>query len=209
MTNQQITEKKLNFLFLQCQLQLEMYPKVCPLLISSDMPEQIRTFVRNRTCHVTYQLEISSVNLLTLVDQSQSRSQNSTSWLVHQLWIWGGNFKMIGHVTSLIIFQDSSSQNQDFKYLWHWVIFENKKQNFFWCICNEAFIISFELKVLLKNMKRWRQLNNNNFGILKNKQCLLFWMLCQRMISHLHFLPPLAAWFLRQRYNIFLISILD
>jgi len=149
------------------------------------------------------------------------------------------------------------------KFLWHWVIFENKKQNFFWCSVMRH-LLFLELKVqsnlviwnflirnklvlgnhflwpivnlLHKDKELWALRNNfrvtkkfliikfvctskkhenmtatknKKFGILKNKQCLLFWMLCQRMISLLHFLPPLAAWFLRQWYNISLISILD
>ena len=54
-----------------------------------------------QACHVTCLLKISSKNL-KLGNQSESQFLNPFMWLVGQPQNHGGNFKMIGHMTSLI-----------------------------------------------------------------------------------------------------------
>ena len=53
-----------------------------------------------QACHVTCLLKISSRNL-QLGNQSESQFLNPVMWLVGQPQNHGGNFKMIGHMTSL------------------------------------------------------------------------------------------------------------
>ena len=54
-----------------------------------------------QACHVTCLLKISSKNL-QLGNQSESQFLNPVTWLVGQPQNYGGNFKMIGHMTNLI-----------------------------------------------------------------------------------------------------------
>ena len=72
-----------------------------------EIPLQTRILIRYQTCHVNYQLKISSMNLRLFV-QSESRIQNPVLWLVHWHQIRRGNLKLMGHVTSLILCKDSS-----------------------------------------------------------------------------------------------------
>ena len=59
-----------------------------------------------QTCHVIYQLNISSI-YLRLVDQSQNWIQNFTFWLLGQQQILGGNFKLTCYMNTLVSCKDS------------------------------------------------------------------------------------------------------
>ena len=67
---------------------------------------QTRIHIRYQAYHVICQLKISFTNLQIFTHQS--RIQNPVLWLVHWHQIRRGNLKLMGHVTSLILCQDSS-----------------------------------------------------------------------------------------------------
>ena len=67
----------------------------------------IRSLARYKACHVTYQLKMSFMSFC-LAYQLFKLIQNPAFWLVGQPDIHGGNFKLIGHVTSLTPLQGST-----------------------------------------------------------------------------------------------------
>ena len=75
--------------------------------VFSCVDTQPRILVEYQSNHVTYQLKISSINLL-LANQSQSSILNQDLWWVGQHQIHGENNNLIGHVTSLVPCKDSS-----------------------------------------------------------------------------------------------------
>ena len=68
------------------------------------MQRCIRILARYQACHVTNQLKIFSI-ILKLSDQSKSQILNLL--LVGEQQYNGGNFKLIGHLTSLIPCKDT------------------------------------------------------------------------------------------------------
>ena len=72
-----------------------------------SIKSKTRTLADCQACHVTYQLNISSKNLM-MACKSESQILIQLVWFVDQHQIHGGNFELISHVTNPIPCKDSS-----------------------------------------------------------------------------------------------------